>query len=110
MYASYPVLFCSKLQTEISLSTTEVEYISLSQAIRGVLPFINLLKEINEIFPLNLKKPKFHYNIFEDNNSCISLPTAQKFSPRTKHIAINYDYFRRYVKDKTLEVLPIDTK
>jgi hypothetical protein len=30
-FASCPVLWCSKLQTEISLSTTEAEYIALSQ-------------------------------------------------------------------------------
>ena len=44
MYANCPVLFCSKLQTEIALSTTEAEYIALSQATRELLPFINLLK------------------------------------------------------------------
>ena len=69
MYANFPVLFCSNLQTEIALSTIESEYIALSQATREVLTFINLLKEINAVFPLNLKEPKFHCKIFEDNNS-----------------------------------------
>ena len=32
MYAGCPVLWCSKLQTEIILSTTEAEYIVLIQA------------------------------------------------------------------------------
>jgi len=76
MYTKYPVLFCSKLQTEIALSTTEVEYIALSQATREVIPFIHLLREINEVFPLDLKELKFHCSVFEDNNSCISLATA----------------------------------
>ena len=34
MYAGCPLTWCSKLQTEISLSTTESEYIALSQAMR----------------------------------------------------------------------------
>ena len=84
MYANCSVLFCSKLQTEIALSTTEAEYIVLSQATREVSPFTNLLKEINIVFPLNLKETKFHCKVFEDNNSCISLASTQKFSPRTK--------------------------
>ena len=46
MYAGCPVIWCSKLQTEIALSTTEAEYISLSQATRDVLPFMDFLKEI----------------------------------------------------------------
>ena len=66
-----PVLICNKPQTEIALSTTESEYIALSQARREVLHFINLVKEINAVFPLNLKEPKFHCKVFEDNNSCI---------------------------------------
>ena len=109
MYATCPVLFCSKLQTEIAISTTESEYIALSQATREVLPLINLLKEINAVFPLNLREHKFHYNEFEDNNSCIPLATAQKFSPRTKHIALKYHHFRSFAKDKTLGKLSIDT-
>ena len=33
-YNNCPILWASKLQSEISLSTTEAEYIALSQAIR----------------------------------------------------------------------------
>ena len=43
-YAVCPVLFCSKLQTEISLSTIEAGYIALSQAMRKVIPFMSLMK------------------------------------------------------------------
>ena len=71
MYTNYLVLLCSKLQTEIALSITEAEYIALSQTTREVIPFVNLLKEINEAFPLNLKEPRFHCKVFEDNNRCI---------------------------------------
>ena len=60
MYANYPVIWCSKLQAEITLSTMEANYTAFSQAIREVIPFMNLLKEINQVFPLNLKEPKFH--------------------------------------------------
>ena len=39
MYAGCPITWGSKLQTEISLSTTESEYIALSSAMREVIPF-----------------------------------------------------------------------
>ena len=42
-YCGCPVQWCSKLQTEIALSTAEAEYIALSQATREIIPFINLL-------------------------------------------------------------------
>ena len=43
-YAGCPVLWSSKLQTEILLSTTESEYIALSSAMRDVIPLMFLMK------------------------------------------------------------------
>ena len=97
-YANYPVLWCSKLQSEIALSTIEAEYIALSQSMRELIPFMNLLQDINILFNLNLDEPKFHCKVFEDNNSCIVIATSNRFSPRTKHIAIKYQHFQYYVK------------
>jgi hypothetical protein len=42
-YAGCPIGWCSKLQSEIALSTAEAEYIALSQALREVIPLITLL-------------------------------------------------------------------
>ena len=108
-YAGCPILWSSKLQTEIALSTAEAEYIALSQAMREVLPLIELLKEVNQIISLSLPKPKIHCKVFEDSTSCISMATNDRFTPRTKHIALKYHHFRRYVKDKTIQILPINT-
>jgi hypothetical protein len=44
-YAGCPMHWSSKMQTGISLSTTEAEYIALSQAMREVLPIIWLMEE-----------------------------------------------------------------
>jgi hypothetical protein len=49
MYAGCPITWLSKLQTEIALSTTEAECIALSQAMREVIPFMNLMQEIDDI-------------------------------------------------------------
>jgi hypothetical protein len=111
MYAGCPVHWCSsKLQTEIALSTTEAEYIALSQALREVLPFIELLKDINEIFPIHLPTPKMMCTVYEDNESCKAIVIKQKFSPRTKHIALKYHHFRAHVNNGTVEIESIDTK
>ena len=56
-----------KLQTEISLSTTEAYYIALSQALRTVISLMTLVEELSDILPLNIKKPDFHCKVFEDN-------------------------------------------
>ena len=108
-YAGCPVYWLSKLQTEIALSTTEAEYIALSQAMRDVIPLMALLAEINIIIKLHIPKPEIHCKVFEDNRSCISVATAPKFTPRTKHISLKYHHFTSFVKSKSLSIHPIDT-
>ena len=110
MYAGCPILWCSKLQTEIALSTTEAEYIALSQAVREVLPLMQLLRELSPIFHINKRKPELFCEVFEDNRSTIAVAESKKYTPRTKHIALKYHYFRRYVHDGTLKIHHIDTK
>jgi len=43
-YAGCPVLWASKMQTEIALSKTEAEYIALSTALREVIPMMELIE------------------------------------------------------------------
>jgi len=76
---------------------------------RDVLSLIQIMQEIGVIFPIENIKPKMHCTVYEDNESCISMATKRKFSPRTKHIAIKYHHFRKHV-NKTILVNSIDTK
>ena len=110
MYARCPLTWYSKLQTEIALSTTKAEYIALSQAMQEVIPFMNLMMEVGDIFPLHNPKPKFHCKVFKDNNSCVRVAEIPKFTPLTNHIAIKYHHFIKHVADKTICVFPINTK
>ena len=110
MYAGCPITWSSKLQTEIALSTTEAEYIALSQAMRETIPFMNLMQEIGGVFEFFNPKPKSHCKVFEDNISCIKVAESPKFTPRTKHIAIKYHHFRKHVSDGTVTIHHIDTK
>ena len=59
-YADYPLLWASRMQTEIALSIAESEYIVLSTAMRKVIALMNLIDELNPIFSLNGCKPKIH--------------------------------------------------
>ena len=43
-YAKFPLLWCGKLQVENNLSTTEVEYIVLIQAMHNLIHFMALMK------------------------------------------------------------------
>ena len=108
-YAGCPVLWASKLQTEIALSTAEAEYIALSSAMRDVIPLMQLLTEISVILPIYNPDPKVKCKVFEDNESCIAMAKAHKFTPRTKHISIKYHHFRSYVDRGAISIEHIST-
>jgi histone deacetylase 1/2 len=107
-----PLLWTSKLQTEVSLSTTEAEYIALSQAMRELIPMRSFLLEIGKRVKLEFAQgTMLHSTVFEDNNGALSLATAPKITPRTKHIAVKYHHFRESVgEDKGIRIVKVDTK
>ena len=86
--AGCPITWLSKLQTEISLSTIESEYIALSHSLREAIPMMTFLEEIKQVLPMDFKKPELHCKVFEDNNYCIELAKCPKLRPRTKHIGL----------------------
>ena len=47
-YTNYPILWVSKLKSEISLSTKEGEYIALSQEMREIIPMIEHLEQLEK--------------------------------------------------------------
>ena len=108
-YAGCPIIWLSKLQTEISLSTTESEYIALSHSLREGIPLMTFLQELSEHLPIDLQRTKLHCTIFEDNNSCIELVKCPKMRPRTKHIGLKYHHFRSKVKEGMISVNYIST-
>ena len=97
-YTNCPIVWCSKLQTEITLSTAEAEYIALSHALREAIPIQSLCKEIDCIFSMHIPSPDFCLTVHEDNLSAIAMAESIKFTPRTKHIAIKYHHFRSRVQ------------
>jgi hypothetical protein len=108
--ASCPILWSSKLQTEVALSTTEAEYIALSQSTRDLLPLCSLLIELSKATKLIVGCTTAHSTIFEDNKGCVELATAPKMRPRTRHIALKYHHFRSHIENGNLQIKWIDTK
>ena len=104
-FAACPLLWASKLQTEIALSTTEAEYISLSTALREVIPLMNLLSELRDNVDQNIiTLPTLHCKLFEDNSGAYELATTPKMRPRTKHINVKYHHFRAYVDKEWISI------
>ena len=98
------------MQTEIALSTTEAEYIVLSQSMRDLIPLRGVLQELAKVLHISDKVPTTHSSVFEDNKGALELARESKYRPRTKYVSIKYHHFREHVKNKTIKVLAIDTK
>lgn len=99
------------MQTIITLSSTEAEYVSLSQSMREAIPIIGLLDEMRSMNLIpKLDKTSAKYKAFEDNLGAIELAKLPKMTPRTKHINITYHHFRSFVTNCSVTLLPISTK
>ena len=104
LFAGSPLLWSSKLQTETALSTTEAEYIALSQAMREIIPLQRLMAEMADFVRFDLKETIAHSTVFEDNKGCIELANSPKMRPRTRHIAIKYHHFRDHVRQGKVRI------
>jgi hypothetical protein len=103
-----PLLWVSRLQSEIALSTLESEYISMSQAMRDLIPMRRLLKEVSTSLGVigdgaAIMKSTF----FEDNNGALGLATSPKLTPRTRHIAVKYHFFKEHIKPGEIEIVKV---
>ena len=108
MYAGCPITWGINLQTKKPLSTTESEYIALSSAMQEVISFLGLTIETSGLGLLT-RDPVFRGTVWEENEICITVANSPNFTPRTKHIAIKYHHFRKFVSDGTIIIKPIDT-
>lgn len=81
----------SARQKTVALSSTEAEYMALSETIQEAAWLIQLSKEMGMIInPLN---------IHCDNQSAIKLTKSEGYNPRTKHIDIRYHFIREKIKN-----------
>ena len=114
--AGCPMIWGSKLQQMIALSTTEAEYLALSYSMRQLLPSKRLCEEVLEHLDADFKGAKMQSTTFEDNMGCIHTAKSRKISARTKHIATHVHFFRSHVYDENnnpdgdVKLEKIDTK
>jgi hypothetical protein len=128
-YRGAPLMWASKMQTQVALSTMEAEYIALSQSMRDLIPIREVLKEIMTIVFEITPTISYHSHskafddtigttqhvipqstVYEDNDACLKFVQMPKLTPRTKHIGIPYHWFRTQVEKLEIQIESIDTK
>nr|GEW57133.1 hypothetical protein [Tanacetum cinerariifolium] len=92
----------ANLQHMEALSTTEAEYMALTEAVKEAIWLRGLLKE------LGVELNKVTVNC--DNQGAIHLSRNHVFLERTKHINVRYHFIREVLEAKTVEVLNVGTE
>jgi hypothetical protein len=107
-----PVIWQSKLQHLIALSTMEAEYIALSTSMKEVLPLIRLFRAIGRTIGLDDNVlATFKTTVWEDNAGALTLAKLEpgRMTPRSKHYAIIYHWFREHLRPNRIEVEKIES-
>ena len=111
MYGGCPIVWASKLQKEISLSTMEAEYGALSESLRYVIHMMQIITEVKgRGWTVMKDPPKVHCKVMEDNSGCLENARLPKMRPRTKHICIKMHHFREHVRKGLVSIHKIHTR
>lgn len=102
MHAGGAITWTSRLQSIVTLSTTEAEYVAASEGVKEV-KWLKLL--FNETVGF---KGRPYLNC--DNQSTIALTENHMFHRRTKHINIRYHSIREAYKSGELCMRYVETK
>lgn len=90
------VVWCSRKQQMVTVSSTEAEYVAASLAVCEALWLRGILTDL-EIKPL---EPTI---LYEDNQSCIKVANNQE-SKKLKHIDVRYHHVRDNIDKRTIEL------
>ena len=99
-----PIIWRSKLQTLITVSTMEAEYVALSMCMRELIPLKRIVVDISNCLEVDVKFARAKCTVFEDNSSAIQLANVPKMTPRSKDIALHYHFFHAHIRKGSVGV------
>jgi hypothetical protein len=97
-----PILWKSKGQRSVSLSSSEAEYFALSEAAKE----IKFVTQILLTMGIPVRLPVV---VRVDNVGAIFMSENVSASSRTKHIDIRYHFVREFVEDKFIKIIFVRT-
>lgn len=103
MLSCGPICWSSKKQPTIALSSTEAEYMALTNTIQEAIWLNGLKSELLHCSPKSIV-------IYGDNKGAIDLCKNAKYQARTKHIDVKHHFIRDHVQKETVQVLQVGTK
>ena len=90
-----PLSWRSRGQKSVTLSSTEAEYVSISEIVVEILFIKSIFEFMNVKFELPIK-------VHVDNIGAIFLAKKATTSNKTKHVDTRYHFIREYIKKKQI--------
>lgn len=98
-----PIIWSSKKQSLVALSTCEAEYYAIVESVKEVIWLRNLL----EIFD---SSPDVSTTILNDNQSTLNMIKNDEYAPRTKYFGVRYHFIRDHIKLGTINLYYVPTE
>jgi hypothetical protein len=91
----------------------EAEYVALSQSCKDLFPLLDQIYELADAVGLPIDKTtSLHVKVHEDNVGALTLGKLEprRMTPRCKHYAIKYHWFREHLGPRNIELVKIATE
>jgi hypothetical protein len=102
LHSGATVLYKTRYQPAIALSSTEAEFVAASDTGKSILYIRSLLNELG--FPLHNPTP-----LLVDNRGALYMVESQAPTKRTRHVDIRYFALLQWQQQKLLNVIPVPT-
>ncbi|KAL7485175.1 hypothetical protein ACHAW6_010771 [Cyclotella cf. meneghiniana] len=107
-----PVVWVSKGQSEMAMSTMEAEIIALLHCCQELFLVVNVVMELGKVVGLESEDlVSMHVSIHEDNAGALILAQTipSEFTPCSKYYAIKTVWFWEEIQKRCIKLLKIDT-
>lgn len=101
-FAGGVISWQSRLQKCIALSTTEAEFIAITEGCKEIMWMKKLLQELGQ--------NQESYVLYCDRQNAIHLSNNLTFHSKSKHIDVRYHWIRDVLESKLLKIEKIHTK
>ncbi|MCO5607397.1 hypothetical protein L7F22_061593 [Adiantum nelumboides] len=100
-FAGGAISWLSRLQSCVTLSTIEAEYVAASKACKEAIWLTRLVGDLGIVREI----PVLHC----DSQSAIQLARNRVFHAKTKHVNVRYHFIREVLEDKRLQLVKVHT-
>ena len=104
-----PIIWRSKLQTLISVSTMDAEYIALLMCMRKLILLKQIFVDPSNFFEVDVEVARAKCTVVEDNSLVIQLENLPKMTPKSKHISLHYHFYWEHIRKGSASVEHIST-